>query len=672
MRARALLAAVLVALATAQPPAQARQAPPPDSGYLLGRGIADATGEVADVGMMGYGRLDQQAEGLHNRLRARSFVIAEPHGGERVLLVVVDSPMIFSSVHQAVLRRLAEDYGDLYTERNVLLTGTHTHAGPGGYSHHLLYNLTTLGFHRKTFDAIVDGIVESVRRAHQDLAPGSLTLSHAELATASVNRSRQAFDRNPAADRAFFPDAIDPQTSLLRVERGGTPVGAINWFATHNTSMSGDNRLVSADNKGYAAYHWEREVAGVDYREGEPGFVSAFAQTNAGDMSPNLDLRPPTTPEDFAATREIGLRQYQAAASQLNARGRRMSGGVDSRLVYIDMSDVEVRPEFTGDGRPHHTCEPAVGAAMAAGSTEDGPAFPTFAEGSNPLWDTVSDSVLYTASPRLRDCQAPKGVVVPIGAMNAVYPWVAQRVPVQLVRIGGLYLIGIPGEVTIAAGLRLRRTVARIVGADVRDVLVAGYSNGYFHYVTTPQEYDAQHYEGGSTLFGRWQLPALRQTAAELATALRDGRELQPGQPPADLSRSQLSLQPPVLLDTPVPGTAFGDVLTQPAPSYPPGSRVSVTFSGAHPGNDLHRGETFVEVQHRDAQGWHTVADDGDWSTTFRLARKGPTVSEVVVTWEMPQAAEGTYRIRYHGDARDALGRVRSFTGTSSEFEVTG
>ncbi|NIJ13760.1 neutral ceramidase [Saccharomonospora amisosensis] len=670
MRARALFAALLVTLATAQAPAQARQAPPPDGRYLVGRGIADATGEVADVGMMGYGRLDQQAEGLHNRLRARSFVIAEPHGGERVLLVVVDSPMIFSSVHQAVLRRLAEYYGDLYTERNVLLTGTHTHAGPGGYSHHLLYNLTTLGFHRKTFDAIVDGIVESVRRAHQDLAPGSLTLSHAELTTASVNRSRQAFDRNPAAERAFFPDAIDPQTSLLRVEREGTPVGAINWFATHNTSMSGDNRLVSADNKGYAAYHWEREVAGADYREGEPGFVSAFAQTNAGDMSPNLDLRPPTTPEDFAATREIGLRQYEAAASQLNTRGRRMSGGIDSRLVYIDMSDVEVLPEFTGDGRPHRTCEPAVGAAMAAGSTEDGPAFPTFAEGSNPLWDTVSGSVLYTASPRLRDCQAPKGVVVPIGAMNAVYPWVARRVPVQLVRIGGLYLIGIPGEVTIAAGLRLRRTVARIVGADVRDVLVAGYSNGYFHYVTTPQEYDAQHYEGGSTLFGRWQLPALRQTAAELATALRDGRELRPGQPPADLSRNQLSPQPPVLLDTPMPGTAFGDVLTQPSPSYPPGSRVRVTFSGAHPSNDLRRGGTYLEVQRREGQGWRTVADDGDWSTIFRFTRTGPTTSEITVTWDVPASAKGTYRVRYHGDARDALGRVRSFTGTSTQFQV--
>ena len=32
--------------------------------------------------------------------------------------------------------------------------------------------------------------------------------------------------------------------------------------------MTNRNRLVSADNKGYAAYHWEREVSGVDYLRG--------------------------------------------------------------------------------------------------------------------------------------------------------------------------------------------------------------------------------------------------------------------------------------------------------------------------------------------------------------------------------------------------------------------
>ncbi|EHY90526.1 neutral/alkaline ceramidase [Saccharomonospora azurea] len=641
-------------------------------GYLVGRGVADATGEIAEVGMMGYGRLDQQAEGLHTRLRARSFVIVDQATDARVLLVVVDSPMIFSSVHQEVLDRLADEYGDLYDEQNVLLTATHTHSGPGGYAHHLLYNITTLGFHSKTFDAIADGILDSVRRAHDDLAPSTLRLTHAELTDASANRSHEAFGRNPEDERAFFPDAIDPQTTLLRVERQGEPVGAINWFPTHNTSMSGDNRLISADNKGYAAYHWERRVEGVDYLDdATPDFVAAFAQTNAGDMSPNLDLTPSPTPEDRHRTAEIGLRQYRAAAGQLDRPGTPLRGGLDAATVYIDLSDVTVRPEFTSDGREHRTCDPAVGAAMAAGSTEDGPAFPLFAEGDNPLLDAVSDTILYEVSPALRDCQAPKAVAVPIGAMNDLYPWVTERVPVQLVRIGSLHLIAIPGEVTISAGLRLRQTVAEATGADVRDVLVAGYSNGYAHYVTTPEEYDAQHYEGGSTLFGRWELDALRQTAHELATALRDGTEVPVGTAPPDLSDRQLTLQPGVILDTPVLGTGFGDVLTQPRSLYLPGERATAVFSGAHPGNDLHRGSTYVEVQRWHDGEWQRVADDGDWSTTLEWARRGISASTVTVSWDVPaDAPDGTYRIRYHGDAKELSGTVRAFTGTSAQFRV--
>ncbi|WP_197320871.1 neutral/alkaline ceramidase [Saccharomonospora sp. NB11] len=667
------LGALSAATALAITLAPAAQATPSDEGYLVGRGIADATGEIAEVGMMGYGRLDQQAEGLHTRLHARSFVIVDQATDERVLLVVVDSPMIFSSVHQAVLDRLADEYGDLYDEQNVLITATHTHSGPGGYSHHLLYNLTTLGFHQKTFDAITDGILDSVHRAHDDLAPSTLRLTHGELTGASANRSREAFDHNPEDDRAFFPDAIDPQTTLLRIERDGEPVGAINWFPTHNTSMSGDNRLISADNKGYAAYHWERQVEGVDYLDdASPDFVAAFAQTNAGDMSPNLDLAPSPTPEDRHRTAEIGLRQYRAAAAQLDRPTTPVSGGLDAATVYIDLSDVTVRPEFTGDGREHRTCDPAVGAAMAAGSTEDGPAFPLFAEGDNPVLDLVSDKILYEVSPELRDCQAPKAVAVPIGAMNDLYPWVTERVPVQLVRIGSLYLVAIPGEVTISAGLRLRRTVADVVGADVRDVLVAGYSNGYAHYVTTPEEYDAQHYEGGSTLFGRWELDAFRQTAHDLATALRDGTTLPVGTAPPDLSSRQLVLQPGVVLDTPVLGTRFGDVLTQPRSVYLPGETASVVFSGAHPGNDLHRGSTYLEVQRWEDGEWRRIADDGDASTTLTWKRHGISASKVTATWTVPaDAPAGTYRIRYHGDAKDLSSTVREFTGTSAEFRVT-
>lgn len=66
-------------------------------------------------------------------------------------------------------------------------------------------------------------------------------------------------------------------------------MGVIHFFATHGTSMTNRNHLISGDNKGFAAYHWERTVGGADYLAGQPDFIAAFAQTNPGDMSPNVD-----------------------------------------------------------------------------------------------------------------------------------------------------------------------------------------------------------------------------------------------------------------------------------------------------------------------------------------------------------------------------------------------
>ena len=635
--------------------------------FQVGRGLSDVTGESADCGMLGYGKSDQVTKGIHTRLRARAFVFDD--GTRRVLLVVCDLPMITESITQDVLRRLAARHGDTYREENVLITATHTHCGPGGYAHHLLYNLTTHGFHEKTFAAIVDGIVEAVDEAHDDLAPAELHLARGELHDASINRSPTSFDRNPEADRAVFPQQIDPQTTLLTIIREGRPVGAINFFPTHGTSMTNRNCLISGDNKGYAGYHWERVVSGVDYRNRDrAAFIAAFAQTNAGDMSPNRGRRPGSGPteDEFANTRIIGTRQYEAAAALLGT-GTPVGAGIDVRLTHVDLGDTLVRGEFTGDGREHRT-SPAQTAAAALAGTEEGKGFPGFHQARNPLVDTISKGV-YRASRRLRDAQAPKGIVLPASLPERLYPMVQRIVPVQLIRIGRLHLIGIPGEVTIVAGLRLRRAVAAITGAALEDVLVVGYSNAYIHYVTTPEEYDNQRYEGGSTLFGRWELPALVQTATELATAMRDGVPVPAGPTPPDLSGRRLSWQRRRPADVPFAG-AFGEVVVQPPPRVLPGATVSATFVGAYPNNDLRRGDTYLEVQRRDGDRWRTVADDGDWATRFHYARRGRGGSQIVITWDVPADVDGTYRISYRGDARAADGTLTPVSGVTREFTV--
>jgi neutral ceramidase len=639
-------------------------------GYLVGRGIADITGEPAECGMMGYGKADQKSAGIHLRLRSRAFVFAAAAAPDApFLLVVAELPLVFDSVRREVLRRLAEAYGDRYTDANTMITCTHTHCGPGGYAHHTLYNITTGGFPPKTFAAIVAGIVESVERAHADRAPARMRLAFGELSDASINRSPSSFALNPAADRAFFPDGVDPQTTLLSIERGGELVGAVNWFPTHGTSMTNKNKLISSDNKGYAAYAWERLARGVDYLAAEPpAFVGAFAQTNAGDMSPNLNRRPGSGPteNEFENTRIIGERQY-AAASALAGAGEELAGGLDSRLTYIDLTGFDVEAEFCPDGRPHRTSGPYAAAGQAAG-TDEGPGFFGFRQGRNPLFDAVSAQVAYRLWPQLADSQAPKGLLLPRFA-NRVTPLVQERIPVQLVRLGQLYLIGLPAEVTIVSGLRLRRAVAGVVGAPLTHVLVAGYSNGYIHYVTTPEEYVGQRYEAGSTLFGRWELPALVQTAARLARAMRDGAPVERGSEPPDLS-ARVKQRRRARADAPV-GGAYGEVLLSPRPAYRRGDTVRAEFVGAYPNNDLRRGGSYLEVQCDRDGGWARLADDGDWATTFHWRRAGRAGSRIAVTWAVPAATEpGRYRIAYFGDVLEAGGSLRPIRGVTNPFEV--
>ncbi|HET8929316.1 MAG TPA: neutral/alkaline non-lysosomal ceramidase N-terminal domain-containing protein, partial [Acidimicrobiales bacterium] len=591
-------------------------APPPR--YLVGRGIADITGEPAECGMLGYGQAHQRTTGIHLRLRSRAFVFVDTQTDRRVVLSINEVPLLIDTLHAGVLKRLTSHYVDLYDDANVVLTATHTHCGPGGYSHHRLYNSNTGGFRPATYEAIVGGIVDAIHMAHDDVAPASLALGFAELHDASVNRSPGSFARNPEADRAHFPAAIDPQTTTLAIERDGEAVGAINWFPTHGTSMTNRNTLISSDNKGYAAWAWERLDHDVDYRADRrkpPTFVGAFAQTNTGDMSPNLDRGPGSGPtaEEFTNTRLIGQRQLDAARTGLDD-AEPIDGPIGSAVLWVDLSDQTVGAPYTPDGATHRTGPPAAGAAAFAG-TDEGPAFPGFEQGvdNNRVVGAISRRVVYPLSKRLAEAHAPKAIVVPPAIAAQMVD--LSLVPVQLVQLGSLYLVTIPGEVTIVAGLRIRRRVAQILGVELAHVLIAGYSNGYIHYVTTPEEYTAQRYEGGSTMFGRWQQPALEQIAARLAEAMIDGHTLESGMPSGD-KRPPRAARPHTTPDAAPAGARLGDVVTPPRSTYRPGDRVRAVFAGTYPNNDLRTGDTYLLIERRgNADGdqatdvWTAIAD---------------------------------------------------------------
>jgi hypothetical protein len=97
--------------------------------------------------------------------------------------------------------------------------------------------------------------------------------------------------------------------------------------------------------------------------------------------------------------------------------------------------------------------------------------------------------------------------------------------PIQQFNIGQFLLLAVPAEFTSMAGWMLKKELLAVHRAlyGTEYVALAGYANAYAQYVTTKAEYDLQHYEGASTLFGPHTLEAYVQEFKVLARTDVDG-----------------------------------------------------------------------------------------------------------------------------------------------------
>jgi len=636
--------------------------------YLIGRGVADVTGPPVGVQMWGFVREDQITEGIHFRLFSRAFVIAERQTDKRIAFVSVDLGSVTHAMHAEVVDRLGDHFGDVYSPENVVLSATHTHGGPGGYWHYGVDSPIGSPFFEEHFDAIVDGIVDSIAQAHEDLQPGSIFINEGTVEGAGANRSIVAYENNPEDERARYAGPTDTKMTLLKLSDASGDIGMVNWFASHPTAMTYYNRLISGDHKGHASARFEA-------LQGD-GFVGAFAQSNAGDITPNLNLDN-TGPgaDDFESTRIIAERQLDVAVELFESASETLSGSVDYRQTFVNFSYLPVGDEFTGNG-PQTTCPSAFGYAFAAGSTEDGGGNPLFKEGMktrNAMIDGAVKQLFGLPDPteRCRECHEDKVILFAAGELDP--PGQTQILPLTLARIGQLTLVCVPAEFTTMAGRRLRETVAEVLGESTNHVVLVGYANDYGGYVTTREEYATQQYEGGHTLFGPWTLAAYQQEFTRLARALRDDKPVDAGPEPIDMRGkvSATSLAAPA--DTLPEKATFGAVVDKAKRSYKAGDTVEVSFWSGDPRNDFKTGNSYLAVQREDAGNWITVATDNDWSTKCRWVKDEdtPAESRFVVTWDIPDdAAPGDYRITHEGIFLAGGGGVQHFAGESRVFKV--
>ncbi|KAL3451288.1 Neutral/alkaline nonlysosomal ceramidase [Aspergillus insuetus] len=704
-----------------------------DSIHLLGAGKADITGPVVEIGFGGYADLDQVGTGLRQRIYSRAFIVANPNNLEDTwIYIVLDTLTGDTGVRHAVLQGLANlgsEYSR-YGDRNLALTGTHSHSGPGAWFNYLLPQIPNKGFDKQSFNAIVDGVILSIRRAHESLVPGRLTYGTINVEDANINRSPYSYDANPEEEKARYSSNVDKALTLLRFDResDNKTSAVLTFFPVHGTSLYGNNTLVTGDNKGVAAWLFERSARGDSKYTDD--FVAGFSQSSVGDTSPNVlgawcedgsgeqcqysdstcggqaspcHGRGPffrETDEGAKSCFEIGRRQY-AAAKELyeqmdsDAVQIRSSSQISSFHLFENLDGYTFQSPFNSSILS--TCSAALGFSFAAGTT-DWPGYFDFTQNDttpaerNPLW-YIARAFLHQPTPEQKRCQEPKDVLLDVGDIGLPYAWTPNVVDIQLLRIGQLMVVISTSEVTTMAGRRWKEAIAKSASdvLSISDPLVVlgSPANSYAHYVTTEEEYGRQRYEGASTLYGPNTLAAyINLTLTYLPYLGESTQEDYPEpngiEPPINTDKS-LSFIPSVVYDGRPLGKSYGDVVTSAGNAeYRPGDIVTVKFIGANPRNNLRSDSTYaaVERQNPDTGAWETVRTDSDWNLVYRWTRTNTILghSDVTLEWEIEndfylagspnQLQEGTYRFHYYGDAKGITGRIEAFEGVDEPFTI--
>lgn len=466
----------------------------------------------------------------------------------------------------------ARNYGIEANELMLLASHTHSGPGGyTGYTLYDISVRGEKQAKQENFQTIVNGIVEAIRMAYRKRAIGNLYWNRGELENCGYNRSLMAYLNNDiaaildreteaveekrifleqyqqssrirkealVAQRRFTWNATDKRMTILKFTQleGNMelPVGMISWYALHPTDRQQYSHYISGDNKGYAAILFEDYM---DYecprsKDNQDAFVAAFANSNAGDISGNRNVSDDLAQDGVQLAEHAMLQEELAKALFEGKLGKLRALEPKIQLAYkkVDLTAVHLDPF-------RRTWPATVGLSMLAGSREDGDARTGLREGlvqgtvgncdlpfkqaldafakRQFIWPISATSVVL-AELKKRFEQLPEPPLSLIQLQKAHYPkpialitgkMAPSELPIQLVQLGDLLLTGIPSEMTAMAGLQLEVALLK-KAPEVKALVLACYANDYAQYITTKGEYEMQHYEGASTLFGPHTLAA--------------------------------------------------------------------------------------------------------------------------------------------------------------------
>ena len=516
-------------------------------------------------------------------LFSRAFVIAERKDSplrKRTAIAVVDIWSCTEELKKRVIEKLHElDFGltQYYDTTNVQVCGTHTHNAPAGISKYALYNFSSGGFSEMMTNAYATAIAQSILKAHRSMQDCHIHVFRTKVPNCGANRSQPAYDNNPMAERARYETSVDEDMTILsfRAVNRFTCLGTLAWHALHGTDIGQNNTTIDGDNKGRASALLESDRIPV------AAFANANAGDVSGNVA--YGSLPPTDPSRADAHAKLLAQAVTDQVFDPAKSRETLMGSIWTSLKMVDMSEVTITgtdkrtfpatmglSSFAGSTEDSVPPFPAnlLREGIRRGEASDVELGIQALIASGGSQNDINEELLrfiapeyrwIAAAPFLHPVTAIPGAIAALGleflqllegglgaksihdltesqreghapkpiTMN-VSNIVPQELPLQIIVIGNLAILGVPAELTTMAGRRLRERLMLVMSEapQAREhfnkpdtVITAGYANAYSQYVSTKEEYDMQHYEGSSTLFGPHTLEAYIQEFTKMVLA---------------------------------------------------------------------------------------------------------------------------------------------------------
>ena len=562
-----------------------------------GVATADITPENGGT-TFGFVRPDISVKGVHTRLMGRVLVLDD--GDTEVALLSTDLGVPFQK--DSLVARVS-DLG--FTHETILYTGTHTHSGPGDL-----------------VDWQIEQLARAIREAHAERVPVRAAWGARRVLDVNRNRSIEAHLANHGLEQFYgqgHPDddprgaehSRDTRLRILRVDRlDGTPLAGWIHFPVHLTTSAPDVDIWDTDLAGAATHHLESAVAAE-------GFTALYTNGALGDLMPRFDAYNRTAAMDLH-----GRRIAAKAMRAWRAARRRLSANVDlgvrwTRSCYCGQ---EVEPE-------HQVSDTPFWGLSFFGGSEDGA--------------SIFHEPLSTEGRRLPESASHpvhgRKIIVSRGLVHEAVP------EVHVVRIGDRLLLGTPGEPSVEMGRRFEDAVRTQLPSGVREAIVVGLANDYMGYLTTPEEYQMQHYEGGHTVFGLWTSLLVRNSLVALSRSLASGEPAPEPDQPAALGGTNPGAFPA--------GDATGSLTQEPPEAVRRFDSISIAWSGSPSGVDRPVDAPFVTLERLVRGNWRT--SDTDLGLSF--------------IW---REQDGEYTARYEVPASEPRGQHR-LQVSSAAYELT-